>query len=117
MLPRHRIHRRAALCWRVEANARTVTGREFTSAAGDRYDPTIEEGAKRPLGAGGQRRRAPVRHRHATRAAAGRRCPHAPEHGGLRRLSGKGIPWADLLAKVFEIDVLACPECGSRMVE
>ena len=22
------------------------------------------------------------------------------------------IPWADLLAKVFEIDVLACPECG-----
>jgi hypothetical protein len=26
------------------------------------------------------------------------------------------IPWADLLAKVFEIDVLACPECGSRMM-
>jgi hypothetical protein len=25
------------------------------------------------------------------------------------------IPWADLLAKVFEIDVLACPECGGRM--
>jgi hypothetical protein len=26
------------------------------------------------------------------------------------------IPWADLLAKVFEIDVLACPECGGRMM-
>ncbi len=26
------------------------------------------------------------------------------------------IPWADLLAKVFEIDVLACPECRGRMV-
>ncbi len=25
------------------------------------------------------------------------------------------IPWADLLAKVFEIDVLACPECVGRM--
>ena len=26
------------------------------------------------------------------------------------------IPWADLLAKVLEIDVLACPECGGRML-
>jgi hypothetical protein len=25
------------------------------------------------------------------------------------------IPWAELLAKVYGIDVLACPECGSRM--
>ena len=25
------------------------------------------------------------------------------------------IPWAELLQKVFEIDVLACPECGGRM--
>ncbi len=25
------------------------------------------------------------------------------------------IPWAHLLQKVFEIDVLACPECGGRM--
>jgi len=24
-------------------------------------------------------------------------------------------PWAELLAKVYEIDVLACPECGGRM--
>ena len=25
------------------------------------------------------------------------------------------IPWAELLAKVYDIDVLACPECGGRM--
>jgi Putative transposase len=25
------------------------------------------------------------------------------------------IPWAELLAKVFAVDVLACPECGGRM--
>ena len=25
------------------------------------------------------------------------------------------IPWVELLAKVFEIDVLACPKCGGRM--
>jgi len=24
------------------------------------------------------------------------------------------VPWADLLKKVFAIDVLACPECGGR---
>ena len=36
------------------------------------------------------------------------------------RLTGEAtrtyrIPWAELLKKVFEIDVLACPECGGRM--
>ena len=25
------------------------------------------------------------------------------------------VPWADLLKKVFAIDVLACPECGGRL--
>ncbi len=25
------------------------------------------------------------------------------------------VPWADLLEKVFAIDVLACPECGGRL--
>jgi uncharacterized protein YbaR (Trm112 family) len=25
------------------------------------------------------------------------------------------IPWADLLRKVYAIDVLACPECSGRM--
>ncbi len=25
------------------------------------------------------------------------------------------MPWADLLKKVFALDVLACPECGGRL--
>ncbi len=25
------------------------------------------------------------------------------------------VPWAELLRKVFSLDVLACPECGGRM--
>jgi hypothetical protein len=25
------------------------------------------------------------------------------------------VPWADLLKKVFAVDVLACPECGGRL--
>jgi len=25
------------------------------------------------------------------------------------------VPWADLLQKVFAIDVLACPDCNGRM--
>jgi hypothetical protein len=25
------------------------------------------------------------------------------------------VPWADLLEKVFAVDVLACPECGGRL--
>ncbi len=25
------------------------------------------------------------------------------------------LPWAELLRKVFALDVLACPECGGRM--
>ncbi len=25
------------------------------------------------------------------------------------------VPWADLLRKVFAVDVLACPECGGRL--
>jgi hypothetical protein len=25
------------------------------------------------------------------------------------------VPWADLLKKVFALDVLACPECGGRL--
>ncbi len=25
------------------------------------------------------------------------------------------MPWAELLKKVFEVDVLACPECGGRL--
>ena len=25
------------------------------------------------------------------------------------------VPWAELLRKVFSLDVLACPQCGGRM--
>ncbi len=25
------------------------------------------------------------------------------------------VPWADLLQKVFAVDVLACPDCGGRL--
>jgi len=25
------------------------------------------------------------------------------------------LPWADLLKKVFAVDVLACPDCGGRL--
>ncbi len=25
------------------------------------------------------------------------------------------VPWAELLKKVFDVDVLACPECGGRL--
>ena len=25
------------------------------------------------------------------------------------------VPWADLLKKVFAVDVLACPDCGGRL--
>src|SRR6266545_3583287 len=27
-----------------------------------------------------------------------------------------GVPWADLLQKVFAIDVLACPDCNGRKI-
>ncbi len=33
----------------------------------------------------------------------------------LSRLRTYRVPWADLLEKVFAIDVLACPECGGRL--
>lgn len=42
--------------------------------------------------------------------------PHAP---GKRRRGGGGAerrryPWAELLRRVFEVDVLVCPRCGGR---
>ena len=32
-----------------------------------------------------------------------------------RRLRSRNYSWAELLHRVFELDVLACPECGGRM--
>jgi hypothetical protein len=37
-----------------------------------------------------------------------------PLHGHLSTLSSRKA-WARLLAKVYELDVMACPQCGSRM--
>ena len=54
------------------------------------------------------------------RPAPAQKPPEATGCSGRRKLRAEAvrtyrIPWADLLAKVFEIDVLACPECGGRM--
>jgi hypothetical protein len=38
--------------------------------------------------------------------------PRAPPEGYVRP---RHHPWADLLRRAFEIDVLACPECGGRL--
>jgi len=48
------------------------------------------------------------------------RCRNAPDEGtGPRvQLSGHPLrryPWADLLRRVFAVDVLECPDCGGRM--
>ncbi len=48
-------------------------------------------------------------------------CPAAPVSaagGKPKRGSGPGsarVPWADLLKKVFAVDVLACPDCAGRL--
>ncbi|MCR9245173.1 MAG: ATP-dependent helicase HrpA [bacterium] len=38
--------------------------------------------------------------------------PHAP--GKRRRVGRRRYPWAELLRRVFEVDVLACARCGGR---
>jgi hypothetical protein len=48
------------------------------------------------------------------RARARLRVPH---RGGRRRSRRQRLPWADLLRRVFGIDVLVCPKClGPRRV-
>ena len=42
-------------------------------------------------------------------AAAGSDKPGRPDHAGGYR------PWAELLARTFAVDVLACPTCQGRM--
>ena len=40
----------------------------------------------------------------------------APEPAGDERLGPRyRVPWAELLRKVFSLDVLGCPQCGGRM--
>ena len=40
--------------------------------------------------------------------------PHAPNGGRPARAVGprRRYPWAELLRRVFEVDVLVCPHCG-----
>ena len=39
----------------------------------------------------------------------------ASAEAGTRPGKGRGWRWADLMRRVFEIDVLACPGCGGRL--
>ena len=41
-----------------------------------------------------------------------RTVPHAP--GKRRRVGVRRYPWAELLRRVFEVEVLVCPRCGGR---
>ena len=53
---------------------------------------------------------------HAGTAAAGFALTGATDpHGDDRCGPRYRVPWAELLRKVFSLDVLACPECGGRM--
>jgi len=41
-----------------------------------------------------------------------------PDPGKIKKKRGcqpRNYPWAELLKRVFELDVLACPRCGGRM--
>ncbi len=46
---------------------------------------------------------------HALRERLGNCCPNQGSARSYR------VPWADLLKKVFAVDVLACPDCGGRL--
>jgi hypothetical protein len=39
----------------------------------------------------------------------------AAGHGDPPALRTYRVPWAALLQKVFDVDVLACPQCGGRL--
>ncbi len=52
----------------------------------------------------------------ATPAPPAPRCGATAEESRRRRpLRTYRVPWAELLRKVFALDVLACPECGGRL--
>ncbi len=48
------------------------------------------------------------------RTAASSSTPAKPPRGHDRPTRSYRVPWADLLRKVFAVDVLACP-CGGRL--
>ncbi len=84
--------------------------------------PTATEGRQRHGGQDGQLGQPPLR-AHGTvgppagaAAAAGFTLKAATlPSGGESRGPRYRVPWAELLRKVFSLDVLACPECGGRM--
>jgi hypothetical protein len=61
--------------------------------------------------AAGESRSTPDPSRVATRQATRKRS----RTEGMETARTYRVPWAELLRKVFEIDVLACPQCGGRL--
>ena len=53
--------------------------------------------------------------RQAHRPARDTRAAAAGSRGPVPRSLRPQLPWAELLKKVFAIDVLACPDCGGRL--
>ena len=47
-------------------------------------------------------------HRHRRKTTDGAKVPHAP------RRTRRRYPWAELMRRCFGVDVLVCPDCGSR---
>ncbi len=68
-----------------------------------------------PTAPGGRAERRTFSYRHPPRLhpPADRRGP--PRAARRRAPADLRVPWAELLKKVFALDVLACPECGSRL--
>jgi hypothetical protein len=99
------------------------------TAAGEEEGAGAAAGCRHGAGGGGVRQvagadnaatpatsaAAAVRRQHAERRARARlRVPH---RGSRRRSHRQRLPWADLLRRVFGIDVLVCPKCaGPRRV-
>ena len=87
----------------------------FAPAAGlrsrvvPRWDEEVVERAECQHGAGGERE---VEDEASCRLLPRRVVPHVP--GKRRRGGRRRYPWAELLKRVFEVDVLVCARCGGR---
>ncbi len=57
----------------------------------------------------------PERHAHAAGPVAESRAETPRRDPDLEPVRTYRVPWADLLKKVFAVDVLACPDCGGRL--
>jgi len=60
-----------------------------------------------------------LRHRHRRRGTSPtakiRPASRARRQRGARYVHPRHFAWADLLRRTFEIDILACPDCGGRL--